>query len=84
MAVTEDKTPRFMTIEQVAGELNVSENQVRVLLHGGELRGIQIGGRGLWRVGTADLEAYIEDAYARTAARIASGDLGEPSEEPGS
>lgn len=73
-----------MTVEQAARELSVSENQIRTLLHSGELRGIQIGGRGLWRIGTADFESYIEDAYARTAARIAAGELGEPSQEPGS
>jgi excisionase family DNA binding protein len=35
-----------MTIEQVAEELNVSSNQVRALLKTGELRAIQVGGRG--------------------------------------
>lgn len=70
-----------MTVEQAAGELSVSENQIRALLHSGELRGIQIGGRGLWRIGTADLEAYIEDAYARTAARVAAGELDDPGQD---
>jgi excisionase family DNA binding protein len=37
---------RFLTIEQVAEELNVGLPQVRTLLKTGELRGIQIGGRG--------------------------------------
>lgn len=64
-----------MSVGQVAAELNVSENQVRSLLHTGELRGIQIGGRGLWRIGTGDLEAFIDNAYLRTQERIAEGDL---------
>lgn len=71
---------RFLTVEQTAGELNVSENQIRALLHSGELRGLQIGGRGLWRIGTADLEDFIAKAYERTASRIAAGDLEEGSE----
>lgn len=70
-----------MTVEQAAIELNVSENQIRAMLHSGELRGIQIGGRGLWRVGTQDFEDYIEAAYARTAERIAAGDLSAPDED---
>jgi excisionase family DNA binding protein len=80
--VTADGKPRrFLTIEQAADELNVSHAQIRSLLHGGELRGIQIGGRGLWRIGAADLEDYIVAAYARTAERIAAGDLGSAGED---
>lgn len=71
-----------MTIEQAAGELNVSEHQIRALLKAGDLRGFQVGGRHVWRIGTADLEAYIENAYAVTATRIASGDLAGLSEDP--
>lgn len=67
--------PRFLTIEQVADELNVGLPTVRALLTGGQLRGIQIGGRGLWRIARRDLEDYIEHAYGKTAAAIASGEL---------
>lgn len=66
---------RFLTIEQVAEELNVGLPQVRTLLKTGELRGIQIGGRGMWRIGQTDLENYIISAYEQTAARILNGDL---------
>lgn len=41
---TEQKR-RFLTIEQVAEELNVGIPIVRALLKSGELRGFQIGGR---------------------------------------
>lgn len=67
--------PRFLTVDQVAGELNVGLPTVRALLSSGELRGIQVGGRGLWRIGSTDLEQYISDAYAQAAGRIASGEL---------
>ena len=53
---------------------------MRMLLKSGELRGIQIGGRGLWRVAVADLESYIADAYRVTAEKITAGDF--PAEEP--
>lgn len=66
---------RFMTIEQVAQELNVGLQTVRMLLKSGDLRGLQIGGRGLWRVATTDLENYILAAYRETDARVAAGDI---------
>lgn len=69
------KRPRFLTVEQVAEELNVGLPTVRMLLKTGELRGIQIGGRGLWRVASIDLEHYIAHAYQVTAEKIAAGEL---------
>lgn len=42
----EPKKLRFLTIAQAADELNVNQNQIRALLRTGELRGIQLGGRG--------------------------------------
>lgn len=56
-----------MTIEQAADELNVGVHQIRAMLGRGELRGFQIGGRGLWRICTSDLEDFIANAYDRTA-----------------
>lgn len=69
------KRPRFLTVEQVADELNVGLPTVRMLLKSGELRGIQIGGRGLWRVANADLEDYVAEAYRVTAEKIAAGEI---------
>lgn len=71
----EIKKYRFLTVEQVAQELNVSEVQVRALLKSGDLKGIQVGGRNVWRIGATDVEDYIAEAYRRTAERIAAGDL---------
>jgi excisionase family DNA binding protein len=74
--VTDEPTPRrFLTIEQVAEELNVKASLVRGLIKTGELRGIQVGGRGVWRIGANDLEDYIAEAYRRTAERIAAGEF---------
>lgn len=66
---------RFLTVEQVAEELNVKESLVRGLIKTGELRALQVGGRGLWRVGRQDVEDYIAGGYRRTAERIAAGEL---------
>ena len=72
-----DTKRRFLTIEQVAEELNVGQPLVRALLRSGELRGMQIGGRGVWRISTTDVEDYISQAYSATAERIAAGDIAE-------
>jgi excisionase family DNA binding protein len=61
-----------MVTEDVAGELNTSQNQVYALVRSGALGGIKIGGRGQWRVGRDDLERYIEKTYAETAAYVAA------------
>jgi hypothetical protein len=42
----------------------------------GELRALQIGGRGMWRIGRQDLEDYIAEAYRRTAERMDEGEHG--------
>lgn len=60
--------PRFLTLADVAEILNVTVRQVYALVRSGELRGIQIGGRGQWRVENDQLEAYIARQYARAEA----------------
>lgn len=71
----EPTQPRFLTLAQVAEELNVKHSLVQGLIRTGELRAFQIGGRGMWRIGREDVEDYIEEAYRRTAERIAAGDV---------
>jgi excisionase family DNA binding protein len=76
--VTDEPTPaqqRFLTPTQAAEELNVKPNQVHAMIKAGELRALQVGGRGMWRIGRQDLEDYITEAYRRTAERIAAGEL---------
>lgn len=71
---------RFLTPSQVAEELNVKPNQVHALIKAGELRALQVGGRGMWRIGRQDVEDYIEAAYRRTAERIAAGEISDVGE----
>ena len=74
--MTEEPRPRkFLTIEQAAEELNVKASLIRGLIKTGELRGIQVGARGVWRIGANDIEDYIAEAYRRTAERIAAGEI---------
>ena len=57
--------PRFLTLADVAEILATSVSQVRALVHSRELRAIQIGGRGQWRVERVELEAFIQRMYAK-------------------
>lgn len=59
-------TPRFLTLTDVSETLNVSLSQVKALVRSGELVGVKIGGRGVWRVETTELEAYIQRMYQQT------------------
>ena len=69
MPVDEQRTPRFLTLADVAEILNTSVAQVRALVQSGELRFIQIGGRQQYRIETVELENYIQRLYAESDAR---------------
>jgi excisionase family DNA binding protein len=58
---------RFVPLADVAETLSISAAQAYALVRRGELRAIQVGGRGQWRVEISELEAYIERQYAETA-----------------
>lgn len=60
---------RFLTLADVTEILNISTAQAYTLLQSGELVGIQVGPRRIWRVEEAELEAYIQRMYAETRAR---------------
>ncbi|WP_159619633.1 helix-turn-helix domain-containing protein [Ruania rhizosphaerae] len=65
---------RFLSLADVTEILQITMSQARALVRSGELRAIQIGGKGVWRVENSELEAYIERMYAQTADRLRSGD----------
>ena len=69
---------RFLTLTDVSEILNISMSQTYALVRSGDLQGIQIGGRNQWRVERSRLEAYIDEAYRRTAASLS--DLPESAE----
>lgn len=58
--------PRFLTLADVAEVLNTSQAQVYALVRRGDLPAIKIGGRGQWRVESAQLEEFIKRMYAET------------------
>jgi len=61
--VPTEHEPRFLTLADVAEILSTSVAQVRALIKRREIRAIQIGGRGQWRVENVELEAYIQQMY---------------------
>ena len=67
---------RFLTLHQVAHELNVSHSQVYALVRDRSLIAVKIGGRGQWRVERARLELYIGQLYR-------DADAGDPDVLPG-
>jgi excisionase family DNA binding protein len=58
---------RFMTLSEMADVLHVSMSQARALVSRKDVRAIQVGGRGQWRIEHVELEAYIQRMYAETA-----------------
>lgn len=56
--------PRFLKLSDVQEILNISSPQAYALVRSGDLPAIQVGGRGQWRVESAELEAYIQRQYA--------------------
>lgn len=67
------REPRFLTLADVAEILNTSTAQVYALVRRNELRAIQIGGRGQWRVETSELELFIERMYAQADSAVDPG-----------
>lgn len=64
--VSSEREPRFFTLADVAEILATSVSQVRALVRDKELRAIQIGGRGQYRIENVELEAYIQRMYAQS------------------
>ncbi|MGG5171209.1 helix-turn-helix domain-containing protein [Pseudarthrobacter sp. J1738] len=58
--------PRFLTLADVAEQLQINSPQAYALVRSGELKAIQVGGRGQWRVEQSKLEEYINERYAET------------------
>ncbi len=64
--------PRFLTLADVAEQLQINSPAAYALVRSGELKAIQVGGRGQWRVEEKMLEQYIDDRYAEASRMIAA------------
>ena len=65
--------PRFLTLADVAEQLQISAAACYSLVRSGELPAIQIGGRGQWRVEEAKFEEFIQGRYAAAREMLAAG-----------
>jgi excisionase family DNA binding protein len=74
--------PRFLQLSDVAEVLNISANQVYALVRRGDIPAVKIGGRGQWRVESAELEKYIERLYTETKQFIDAHPFGEDADQP--
>lgn len=63
---------RFLKLDDVCDELNISSSQAYSLVRSGDLPAIQIGGRSQWRVERAKLEEYIARMYDHAAKNLRS------------
>lgn len=68
---------RFIPLTEVSEILDISAAQAYALVRSGDLPAIKVGGRGQWRVETAELEAYIARMYAETREFVATRGEGE-------
>ncbi|TDE96083.1 DNA-binding protein [Occultella glacieicola] len=66
--------PRFLSLADVTEVLKITMSQARALVRSGELKAIQIGGKGTWRIENSELEAYIARMYRRAQERITHGE----------
>ncbi len=69
----------YQTVREVADLLKVSEVTVRRWIKDGELRAIDIG-KG-WRIGTNDLDAFLE-GHATRPAGTTNGGAGPEDQQP--
>jgi excisionase family DNA binding protein len=74
---------RFLQLADVAEILNISAAQTYALVRSGDLPAIKVGGRGQWRVESAQLEAYIQRAYDDTKAFVQNHPFGRGEDDDG-
>lgn len=68
---------KFLTIAEVAENLQLSAQGVRALIQSGDLPAIQVGARRLWRVPESAFDAYIERQLKATRDMVAAGAAGQ-------
>jgi excisionase family DNA binding protein len=62
-------TRQWLTVQQVAHRLQVAEETVRRWLRAGELGGVNLGGKGGWRMSEEDFDRFLRERRARHQSR---------------
>lgn len=63
---------KHLNVKQAAEELGVSVDQVKKLIHSGELSAVDVGiaSRSFWRIAQKDLDAWLQRRREQTARRF--------------
>ena len=56
---------KLMTVQQVAEHLQVAEESVRRWLRTGQMDGVNLGGKGGWRISEYGLERFLRERRAK-------------------
>jgi excisionase family DNA binding protein len=62
MSTTHAPAHDYLTVREVAAELRIHPNTIRIWLREGFLRGFIVNDRAGWRVERSELDAFIEEA----------------------
>jgi len=73
--------PRFLTLTDVAEQLQISTAAVRNMVLKGELEAFQIGGRGQWRVDSQKFEEFIEQLHEEQRQRVLEAESSQQHQE---
>lgn len=63
---------KHLNVKQAADELGVSVDQVKKLIHSGDLPAVDVGisSRSFWRISATDLDAWLAKRRQATARRF--------------
>lgn len=74
---------RFLTLDEMAEQLNISRAQAYALVRSGDLPAIKLGGRGQWRIEIRVLDEYVCRLYEDTAAYLKAHPNAPLEDDPG-
>ncbi|WP_454296389.1 helix-turn-helix domain-containing protein [Salana multivorans] len=69
MTDSQERRTRILNLADVAEMLGITVPTARTLVQQGEIIGFQIGGRGMWRVESVELDNYIQRKKDEAAQR---------------
>ncbi len=58
---------RYLTVEEIAQEMRVTDETVRRWLRSGQLAGLNLGRKAGWRIERTDLEDFIQRSKVQAA-----------------
>ena len=62
---------KWLTVQQICGQLQVSDQTVRRWIKGGALPALNVGGKAGYRIREADLDEFLQERYGLVGKRAA-------------